>query len=156
MPNILNKIRFLNMLSSIDRKIKTLLLLFIIVFVLNTITMVGYMILSSIYLPNNSDGMTDQQFTQLLKTLGKWSSWNLIIGLFILSCNVVIFAFSIPIFWSVTCFKWLIIKILALIGISFLLLVPFSFTGIIYILILKSKYKKTIKYYNAENTAIAH
>ncbi len=155
MSNFLNTFKFLSMLGSIDKKIKTLLLISVIVFILNTIIMVGYMVLTYIYFPDKNN-MTDNQMNQLGKSLLQWSIWRLLLGLFILSCNVVILAFSIPIFWSVTRFKSLIVKILALIGISFWVLVPFSFAGIIYILILKSKYKKTIKYYNAENTAIVH
>ncbi len=146
------------MINSTDKKFKKLLILSYIVFVFSVILfIVGIVVLPDLYF-NKSKSMTDNEYMN-------WLLYKILpvafLSLIIIGLEIGIFLSSLPIFNSVTNFKSTAKKTWTLIAIGVLMILPIcsyftlplSFIAtIIYILILKSKYKK-IKYSNVGHIA---
>ncbi len=144
------------MVIDMDKTIKKLLISAIVIFLLNIVIIASTGALMGIN-SNNGKAMTDDQMTRwFLYTFLPVIFLRYMLGVGILISNVLIVTFSLPIFNKVTNFKTPNRKLWTLIVIWFSAILPFSFANTIYILILRHKYKKTLKYPNVENAAIAN
>ncbi len=142
--------------NNTDRKIKKLMLISCGIFLLNII-----IIFSTFYFMgiNGHEGsnMSDSQMVIWMKyTFLPVIILRCLFASVVFMCNIFIFVNVLPIFNEVTNFKSPINRKRALFGIGFLLILPLSFVNIIYILILRFKYKKTHQYNNLNSDVITN